>query len=109
MARKKRRRKVNIGKFLGFIGFSIFFLYFSYTFIQQGIQISNNNKYQENQAEEMEQINQEIQRLEGELEKVEDHEYIEDLARKKLNMVYPDDVIYVDKDLENSEEITEDQ
>lgn len=89
-----RRNKIII------VFFIIFFIYIGYTIF------SNETKYKELKAEEnnynkeIEALKEEIESLKIEIEKSQSHETIEKIAREKLKMVKPNEIIYIIQDNE---------
>lgn len=84
--------------------FVIFFIYVGYTIV------SNESKYKELKADEEKYnkeiavLKEEIESLKIEIEKSQSHEMIEKIAREKLKMVKPNEIIYIIQ--ENEEEKT---
>lgn len=80
--------------------FIIFFAYIAYTVV------SNEAKYKELKAEEASYnkeiavLKEEIESLKIEIEKSQSHEMIEKIAREKLKMVKPNEIIYIIQDNE---------
>lgn len=95
---KKRSRPTMLTWFILF--FTVFFIYFAYTFIEQSSTISSLNQKTQEAEKKLSQLEDEKRKLENELEKVNDLDYIEKIAREKLKMVKPNDIIY---DVEDSE------
>ncbi len=103
MKRKStRRHKVRNSnkRFLIFISSIalVFSIYFVYTFVEQSFRMTGINAEINTKKAQLDEINGEIQSLESELEQVNDIEFIEKIARQKLKMVKPRDIIYVDSD-----------
>lgn len=84
--------------------FVIFFIYVGYTIV------SNESKYKELKSDEEKYnkeiavLKEEIESLKIEIEKSQSHEMIEKIAREKLKMVKPNEIIYIIQ--ENEEEKT---
>lgn len=97
--RKPGRRNAN-KRFFIFISaiVLVFATYFIYTLTEQSIRMTGINAEIEKKKAEMEEINNEIELLKEELTMVDEPEFIEKIAREKLKMVSPKDIIYVDGD-----------
>jgi len=80
--------------------FIIFFVYIGYAVI------SNESKYKELKDEEESYnkeivvLREEIESLKIEIEKSQSHEMVEKIAREKLKMVKPNEIIYIIQDSE---------
>ena len=85
---KKSRRKVLLIAVLVLIVLAALFGRNTY----QIIQLSNEKKIQEQKLEELEES---INRLNEELQRVTSDEYIEQQAREQLKMIYPGETLYV--------------
>ncbi len=72
--------------------------YFIYTFFEQSVMMTGLNEEIDRKEKEIKQLETEIESLGTELKRVNDADYIEEVARKKLKMVMPKDVIYIDDD-----------
>ncbi len=108
MSRRRRKRKINYGRLVIFLLLALAGLSFLYSFIEQTIIISKNNYEKELLEQEKSEIEKEIESLGIEIQRSDDPDFIEDLARKKLNMVYPDDIIYVDESTEALDQLEQD-
>ncbi|WP_425539543.1 FtsB family cell division protein [Microaceticoccus formicicus] len=112
MKGKKTSKKATIKnankRFLIFISavVLIFATYFIYTLTEQSMRMTGINAEIERKKAELEEINNEIKILEEELTMVDEPEFIERIAREKLKMVSPKDIIYVDS---NKPDRTEEQ
>lgn len=70
-------------------------VYFSYNFIYQELKKENLESKIYYHKEEIQKLNREIDRLEKDLKEVKSNKNIERLAREKLKMVFPNEVIYI--------------
>lgn len=97
--RKSVRRNAN-ERFLIFISVVVlvFATYFIYTLTEQSMRMTGINAEIQRKKAELEEINNEIDLLKEELTMVDEPEFIEKIAREKLKMVSPKDIIYVDSD-----------
>jgi len=89
-------KKVNILKKLAFIAIAIYILYI---FIHQQKIL---NSYKDSQSQYREQIDEKIayrDSLYKTKENINSEEFIEEIAREKLDMYYPNEKIYIDKGL----------
>jgi len=83
--------------------FIIFFVYIGYTVISNESRYKELKTEEENYNEEITVLKEEIESLKIEIEKSQSHEIIEKIAREKLKMVKPNEIIYIIQD--NEEEI----
>ncbi|MDO5689248.1 MAG: septum formation initiator family protein [Tissierellia bacterium] len=101
MARQKQRNATQRAnrRFFTFILTVVLLIsiYFLITFFEQSSMMTDINQEISNKQAQIESLNTQIQSLEGELERVNDVDYIEEIARKKLKMVMPRDIIYIDE------------
>lgn len=88
----KKRPKVLI------IFMSIFLLYFGYTMVTQQIKLLELSKEKKAYEEQIEKRKMEIDSLKKQLEEVQSPSYIEKIAREKLKMVRPDEIIFILED-----------
>lgn len=88
----KKRPKVLI------IFMSVFLLYFGYTMVTQQIKLLELNKEKKAYEEQIEKRKMEIDSLKKQLEEVQSPAYIEKIAREKLKMVRPDEIIFILED-----------
>lgn len=70
--------------------------YFMYAMIWQHTMISSKNKEIEELRESITTATEEAERLRQEVEKLNDPEYIERVAREKLGLVRPNERVFVD-------------
>ena len=76
----------------------VFIFYISYiVFIQEMKSIELDKELAEKRME-IEKLQETVERLEIELERTEDLDYIEKLARERLRMVKPNELIYIIKE-----------
>lgn len=91
-----RKRKLNLKKFTIAILVLLFAIYFSYIMIWQQITISKKNGEINALRERIEAANTQTQKLEAELENLNDPEYLEKIAREKLGLIRPNERVFVD-------------
>ncbi len=77
-------------------------VYFAYTIHDQLNHINTLEDTLEKKTEEVSHINAEIKKLEDEIEDSESLKFIERIARDEYGMVKPKEVIFKDKDKENT-------
>ncbi|MDO5717476.1 MAG: septum formation initiator family protein [Tissierellia bacterium] len=82
----------------------VFSIYFMSVFIEQSYSMADLNKQIELKQNEVKELNKEISSLEAELEIADTPEFIEKVAREKLKMVGPRDIIYQDEDRQDEGE-----
>lgn len=90
--------KINIKKLLKKIAIIAFFIYFVVTVYNQQKDLNN---YKSNIATVKEEIDEETEYKESLIslkENVNSLDYIEKIAREKLNMYKPDEKVYIDVD-----------
>ena len=90
--RRKRRNRFGIG----FVFLTMFVLFAAIT-VKKGDLVVRNNELQEEKArceEEYAKLNEEQKEIEEYREYVNSDEYVEDIARKKLGLIYPDEIIF---------------
>lgn len=92
--RKKRRRRKNPIHFL----LIAIVLYISWTFISQQMRLNELAREEEELKKQYEELYQEEQKLLEEKDMIDDPEYIEKVARERLKMVKPNEIIYIDKE-----------
>ncbi len=93
---EKKNTKVNPRRFISVLVAVAFVLYFLYTMIWQQIVISNKGKEIDALEERISAAEQQKEKLEQELENLNDPEYLEKLAREKLGLVRPNERVFVD-------------
>ena len=74
----------------------IFALYFVYIMIWQQVTISKKNKEINALEEKVQTATQQTEKLEAELENLNDPAYLEQIAREKLGLVRPNERVFVD-------------
>lgn len=84
--------------------FIIFFIYIGYTVISNEAKYKELKAEEENYNKEIAILKEEIESLKIEIEKSQSHEMIEKIAREKLKMVKPNEIIYIIQDKEEEEE-----
>lgn len=72
----------------------VFVTYISVTLINQQVKIKELDAVEAQYMEKIEELSEEVDSIEKEIEKSKSEEAIERLAREKLKMVKPDEVIY---------------
>ncbi len=82
--------------------FFVFFLYVSYTIISNEAKYKELKVEEENYNKEIARLKEEIETLKIEIEKSQSHEIIEKIAREKLKMVKPNEIIYIIQDDDES-------
>ena len=74
----------------------VFALYFVYIMIWQQVTISKKNKEINALEEKVQTATQQTEKLEAELENLNDPAYLEQIAREKLGLVRPNERVFVD-------------
>ena len=74
----------------------IFIIYLVYTFISQQKTLNSYAKEREMYNEEKELAEEEQEKLNEMKENINSDEYIEQIAREKLGMYYPNERVYID-------------
>ncbi len=69
-------------------------VFFTYMFISFRLQTNANNAGSAEFQQKIDDISAYINELEADLEAPFDHEYVEKVAREKLGMYYPQEIIY---------------
>lgn len=80
-----------------------FLIYLGLTFNTQRGTLSELEDIKSDKEAQLVQTNKEIKNLEKELEEVDSPEFIEKVAREKLKMVGPKDIVYVDESNSDTE------
>ncbi len=80
-----------------------FLIYLGLTFNTQRGTLSELEDIKSDKEAQLVQTNKEIKNLEKELEEVDSPEFIEKVAREKLKMVGPNDIVYVDESNSDTE------
>ena len=99
---RKKPKLVNPKRLLIAIVTGIFILYFIYIMIWQQIVITRKNNEIEALEEKIGATAQQTERLEKELENLNDPEYLEKIAREKLGLVRPNERVFVDANKSDS-------
>ncbi len=94
--KKVPRRKFNIKKLVAIMVAAVVVFYFAYTLITQQISISKKNEEIKALESQVQEAENESDRLQGEIENLQDPEYIEKIAREKLGLVRPNERVFVD-------------
>ncbi|MCT4509479.1 MAG: cell division protein FtsL [Tepidibacter sp.] len=94
--RKTKKKKFNIYS----LAFKLFIFFIlcssSYSVINQGIMIRQYKKEIKNLNEQIKQEEESIKNVKKEIENYKTDEYIEKIARERLKMVKPGEIIYID-------------
>lgn len=103
-----KRRKVNVKKkndkaLKNFVGFTLLFpllltlfIFLFSGFVNQQSVLSQQDKDLKYYNAQKKELEDEKKELENQLSKIDSNEYIENIAREKLNLYYSNEVIYVD-------------
>ncbi len=75
---------------------SIFVLYIVCILVSQQIAIKEASRKEEDIKSRIEQLKEENESIKTELERTKDEEYIEKLAREKLGMIKPGEIMFID-------------
>lgn len=78
--------------------FIVVFLYFSYNYIRQEMKLQEIAIENHSKKIELQKMNNDIEKLEKDLAEIKSNKNISRLAREKLKMVYPDEVLYIIED-----------
>ena len=81
---------------------AFFSIYFVYIMIWQQITISRKDNEIKALEEQITAATQQTEKLQQELDNLNDPEYLEKIAREKLNLVLPNERIFVDANKSNS-------
>ncbi len=92
----KKKKKVNTKKLVINLVAIFFFAYFCYTMIWQQVVISSKSDEIDALNEKITAAEQQNDKLEKELENIDDPEYLEKVAREKLGLVRPNERVFVD-------------
>lgn len=90
------KKKLNVKRLAIVAAAAVFIIYFVYAMIAQQIALSNKNKEIQSLEEQVSAANTETERLQKELDNLEDPEYLERVAREKLGLVRPNERVFVD-------------
>ncbi len=93
---QKKKKKLNPKRFTVAMLAIFFVLYFICVMIGQQIDISKKNKEIDALEEKIAAAQQQTEKLEKELENLNDPEYLEEMAREKLGLVRPNERVFVD-------------
>jgi len=92
---KKKKTGIIKRNRYAFIFIVIFLAYVGVTLIRQEVQYKTLKAEEETYLKEIESLNLEIAKLEKELESNKDLKAIEKIAREKLKMVKPNEIVYI--------------
>ena len=73
-----------------------FIIYFIYTIISQQKMLSNYAQEKEQYNDQIETAKDEQEKLQNMKDNINSNEYIEEIAREKLGMYYPNERVYID-------------
>ncbi len=96
VAGKTGKIRFNIKRLLVSALVLVFCCYFVYTVIGQQVDLSRKNGEIRDLNAQVEAASRETDRLNEELESVNDPEYLERMAREKLGLVMPNERVYID-------------
>ena len=94
---KNRKNFIKRNKLL-IVFFVLFFIYISYTIYNQNLKFSELKKEEVFYENHMKNTSKKIEEVTEDLEKSQSLEAIEKIAREKLNMVKPNEIIYIIQD-----------
>lgn len=77
---------------------AFFFIYVGVTFVRQEVKLRQLKAEQAACQEKILLLNEDVKELEGELENASSPDTIERIAREKLKMVKPNEIIYIIQD-----------
>lgn len=89
-------KKNNKSKILKWLLICLFIIYVSYIFIRQQITLTSYNKEKEYITSQINEQQEYKDTLLATRENVNSKEYIEQIARQKLNMYLPNERVYID-------------
>jgi cell division protein FtsB len=78
--------------------FVVVFVYFSYNYFKQEIKLQELSQENHEKKIEIQKIDNKIERFEKDLKNVKSNENISKIAREKLKMVYPNEILYIIED-----------
>ncbi|HIV86354.1 MAG TPA: septum formation initiator family protein [Candidatus Monoglobus merdigallinarum] len=99
--KKTGRVKLNFKRLFVCVGLFAFCIYFLCVMVSQQQVLNRKNKEIAEISEQISIANSETERLRGELESVNDPEYLERMAREKLGLTVPNERVFVDKNSSN--------
>lgn len=91
-----KKKKINTKRLITNLVVVFFLTYFCYTMIWQQVVISKKSKEIDALNEKISVAEQQNDKLEKELENIDDPEYLEKVAREKLGLVRPNERVFVD-------------
>lgn len=80
------------------IVFVVVSLYFSYNYFKQEMKLQEILQANHEKKIEIQKIDNRIEKLEKDLKDVKSNENIAKIAREKLKMIYPDEILYIIED-----------
>jgi len=97
MDKKRRKSRIRRNGPL-FIALIAIVLYVSWIFLNQQIKLKELMKEEESLKKQVAELKLEEQRLIEEKKMLDDPKYIEKVARERLKMVKPNEIIYIDQE-----------
>ncbi|OPJ55091.1 FtsB family cell division protein [Alkalithermobacter paradoxus] len=97
-----KRKKTNLYEILIVIFIIFLIVYTVWAFINQGIAIRKYKNEIANIKEQIRIIKEEKEKVEEEIENYKQDYYIEKIARERLKMVKPGEIIYIDVNRNNN-------
>lgn len=94
--KKVRKKKWKPQRVVTMVVVLLFAIYFVYIMIWQQVTISKKNKEINALEEKVQAATQQTEKLEAELENLNDPAYLEQIAREKLGLVRPNERVFVD-------------
>lgn len=94
--KKTGKVKINFKRFILSMLVLVFCVYFVGKMISQQVVLNRKNDEIQEITEQINSASRETDRLEEELESVNDPEYLERMAREKLGLVVPNERVYID-------------
>lgn len=94
--KKVRKKKWKPQRVVTVVVVLLFAIYFVYIMIWQQVTISKKNKEINALEEKVQTATQQTEKLEAELENLNDPAYLEQIAREKLGLVRPNERVFVD-------------
>ena len=101
-AGKKTKRKLNPRRFVFAMLAIGFVVYFVYVMIWQQVTISKKNQEIDALQEKISAASQQTEKLQEELDNLNDPAYLERIAREKLGLVEPNERVFVDANKSDS-------
>ena len=96
MERKIQMKNNKVKNFLKKVLVIAFIIYFIYTIISQQRTLNSYAQEKEQYNEQIETAQEEQEELQNMKDNINSNEYIEEIAREKLGMYYPNERVYID-------------